>query len=822
MSSEQVLFATSSRGESISPARWNLRCSALALATIMATPAFAQTAAPSTPTVSSPEATAQGEVTPATSTQDTSENGSGGLQDIVVTARRTSERLQDIPASVSAITGDQVAKLTSLSDIQSLVAGVTFKTFGPIPTVGIRGFGNRTQAGNATNSTVGIFQDGVFVAPPLVAMASRVDTSRVEIAKGPQSTLYGRSSFTGAINIVTNDPEKTLAGYVDAGYGHSATNGDDLWRIQGAISLPISETLAVRFYGLREKRDGFTLDSVTGNRGGGYDRTIGRVRILWEPSDAVTARLSGTIIRDNLPIAIVHSGRQFPPLGQNNLFGNPLSAAVRSALQFGTNVWDAIYVNPQSSKTRGEQVTLDLRFQTPMGELASLTDYQHSNQDVRTALDLTRLAYARGDTLFDEKRYSQELRLSNKTGRFNYLLGVYYLHIDASQGGGKTPDLDHPFAAFGPGSAFFDGLVVRPVPTQPGISINALIQPAYTQTNAFAAFGRLGYDFTDRLNLTVGIRQSRDELRGPTATYLRATATGALIPTAAPFYRRGDFDATTGDANLSYKIAPDVTAYASYARGNSPGGLNLGGAARVNFAPQKVDAYEVGLKSQLLNRRLQLNVALFDNEYKDLQITQNVFLSGALTPLVTNPADARGRGVDLDAVAVASDHIRFGVQYTYADSKITRFALAPAPAPQIDFLGAPLVRSPKHSLNGSVTLSGDVGPGKVVFTAEESYTSSYTNDYQGAAVGTSYPGISGVLPAGVTTTQVLALFRTPGYAITNLNASYTVGNWQLSGLVRNLFNKQYIAGVLAFDAVTYPQELAGEPRTAEISLRYKF
>ena len=336
-----------------------------------------------------------------------------------------------------------------------------------------------------------------------------------------------------------------------------------------------------------KKRDGFTLDRVTGNRGGGFDRKIGRVRFLWQPSEAFTARLTGTIIRDNLPLAIVHTGGNSPPLGQSNLFGNPLSPAVRTALQFGTNVWDAIYVKPQSAKTRGEQGTLDLRFQTPVGELASLSDYQHSHQDIQTSLDLTRLAYARGDTLFDEKRFSQELRLSNKTDRFSYLVGLYYLNIKARQGGGETPDLAHTFANFGPGSAFFDGLVVRPVPTLPGISINALVQPAYTKTNAYAAFGQVGYDFTDQLNLTVGLRQSRDKLSGPTSTFLRVATTGTLIQTAPSFNRRGNFNATTGSANLSYKLARDVIAYASYSRGNSPGGLNLGGASGVNFAAAK-------------------------------------------------------------------------------------------------------------------------------------------------------------------------------------------------------------------------------------------
>jgi iron complex outermembrane recepter protein len=731
----------------------------------------------------------------------------GQIADIVVTARRTEERLQDIPASVSAITGDDVAKMNSLSDIQSQVSGVTFKTFGPIPVVGIRGFGSRSQAGVATTSTVGIFQDGVFVSPPLTSLISRVDTGRVEVAKGPQSTLYGRASFTGAINVVSNDPEKEFGGYLEAGYGRSGVGGENLWSVKGAASIPLGDTLSVRVFGLREKRDGYTLDRVTGNRGAGYDRKIGRIRLLWEPSEAVTARLTGTIMRDNIPLGLVHSGRTRAPLGNGVIFGNtipPVGPTVAAALVFGNTVWDAIYVQPQSGKTRGEQVTLDLRFQTPMGELASLTDYQHSSQKILTSIDLTRLNIVRGNTPFEEKRWSQELRLSNKTGQFSYLVGLYFLNIKAEQGGGKAFDLNSPFARFGPGAFLFD----RGLGNNPFLRVDALFQPVYTETNAYAAFGQLGYDITDALNLTVGIRHARDELRGTAGSAFRRV-TGALLPTVPITFRKAAFNATTGSVNLSYKIAPDVIAYGSFSKGNSPGGLNSGGAALINFGPQKVDAYELGFKSKLLDRRLQLNVALFNNTYKDIQITQNTLINGALTGLITNAGKARGRGVDLDVVAAVSSNLRLGLQYTYAKSKITQFNLLPAPALQVNFTGAPLVRSPKHSLNASATFTQEIGPGKLQFTAEESYSSSYTNDYQGAA-------------ATATTPQVLALYRTPGYATTNLNASYSWSNWEVSAYVRNLANKQYIAAVLGFNAVDYPQEVPGEPRTFGASLKFKF
>lgn len=232
MTTTAARFGDVFRSRSADAGRLATRASSLALVIALATPSIAYAAADEQASAASDAA--------ATPDDDAATGSDAQIADIVVTSRQVSERLQDIPASVSAVTGDQVSRMTSLADIQSMVSGVTFKTFGPIPTVGIRGFGNRTQAGNAVNSTFGIFQDGVFVAPPLVALINRVDTERVEVAKGPQSTLYGRSSFTGAINIVSNDPARDFGGYVEVGYGTSSVHGEDLWSIRGAVSLPVS------------------------------------------------------------------------------------------------------------------------------------------------------------------------------------------------------------------------------------------------------------------------------------------------------------------------------------------------------------------------------------------------------------------------------------------------------------------------------------------------------------------------------------------------------------------------------------------------------
>ena len=734
---------------------------------------------------------------------------SAALGDIVVTARRVSERLQDIPASVAAVGADQVAQFHSLDDLQSAVSGVTFKSFGPIAVVGIRGFGNRSNT-QGPNNAVGIYQDGVFIAPFLNSLDSRIDVARIEVAKGPQSTLYGRSSYAGAINIVSSDPTTDLSGYVEAGVGGSAADGEGLWHVRAALSVPLTDTLSIRGFYLHEQRDGYTYDLNTGIRGYGYDRDAGRIKIKWTPTDNLTVRLTGTIMRDDAPRGEVHTDNiAVPPLGGHTLFGNP---TITPVFQTGPDIWATNLIRQLPGQVHGQEGTADIRWQTPIGELASLTDYTHSSTFFSTTEPST-LNDVSTPTPTDEVRFSQELRLSGKQGRFSYLAGLYYLHTDFNFGNaGSTLDRNAPFAIFYPGSLQYD---------LSGLS--EILQPSRTLTDNFAAFAQAGYDFTDQLNLTVGIRQSRDDVRGTTEFDL-LLRNGFVVTPLPTTYRQRQFNATTGNANLSYKVRPGLLAYASYSRGDAPGGFNNGTAAAYIYNPQTVDAYEVGLKSELFNDKVRFNLALFDNEYHSLQFFQAIVLGGANQQVTLNAAGARGRGIDLDSTVILTDNFRLGVQYTYQTSKITAYNIPAAPAPQVSFLGVPLVRSPEHAFNGSITYSRDVGRGKLQLVAEESYSSSYTNDYQGVGPGIPYPagpGRPGLVP-GVTTGQVLGLFRTPGYAVTNLNGSYTFGHYEVSAYVRNLFNHQYIVATASTDAFTYALETPGEPRTYEFSLKYSF
>ncbi|WP_375381829.1 TonB-dependent receptor [uncultured Sphingomonas sp.] len=741
---------------------------------------------------------------------DDSASRANQLGDVVVTARRVSERLQDIPGSVASIGDAQIARSSSLDDLSSAVSGLTFKSFGPIPAVGIRGFGNRANT-QGPNNTIGIFQDGVFIAPFLSALTSRDDVERVEVAKGPQSTLYGRSTYAGAINIVTNDPTNTFSGYLDGGVGGSSSHGELLWHTRGVLSGPLTDTLSARIFVDHEQRDGFTYDPVSGNRGYGYDRTLGRIKIVWKPTDKLKVTLAGSLMHDNAPRGDVSSGTLIPPLGQQALSGIPYPVPGNVATYLrGPDIWRTTLTRPQIGKVNGQQGTMDIRYETGIGELAFLTDYTHSDTNILSTADASIRNVADIFTITDEQRFSQEVRLSGKSNGFSYIGGLYFLHTDFKFGDpGATIDTNAPFIRVYPGSTLYNLA-----------GIQAIYTPFDTKTTAYAAFAQVGYDITDRLNLTGGLRQSRDELSGYTLGAAQLIS-GPVIVTVPRTDLKHNFNATTGTANLSYKLAPDALVYASYSRGNSPGGFNSGGAATIQYVPQNVNAYEVGLKSELLDKRIRLNLALFDNEYSNLQFFQAVSINNVNTQVTLNAAKARGRGIDLDTSAVLTSDFRLGVQYTYQGSKITAYNIPAAPAPQVTFVGVPLVRSPRESVNGYVTYNHDFDGRRFQLTAEESYTSSYVNDYTGVPAGTRYGGPAGGAP-GVTTTQVLALFRTPGFAITNLNASISEGKWELSAYVRNLFNHQYIVLASGTDPLSFPTEAPGEPRTFEFSVKRSF
>lgn len=760
-------------------------------------------------------------VEPGAKKPDSSAPEADSPQEIVVTARRVKERLRDIPASVTALRGEDLLAVSSIQDLTGKVPGLKISAAGGNnPILALRGQGNRLGA----EPVVGLFEDGVAIPRMAVSVLSSLDPARIEASVGPQNALYGRASLTGAINFVSADPTYDRTGFVEAGYGSSSTSGDRLYDAKAVVSGALgSDDVLGRLVLLRGKREGYVLDPTTGNRAGGYDRTAARLKVLFAPTDKLTIKLTGTVFSDNSPWPTVLSAEPQPPLGALiSSAQSPLpsaAAAIAAATVFPSSIWESRYVRPQYVKIDFSSLVSDIRLDTPIGEFASLTSYQKAETDLSVSVDRTSLGFADSRAHQFDNRLSQEFRLSGRSGKVSYLGGLSFFEAKNTMGGNDGEyHVENPTLAYYPYSAQYDALNLA------GTYIGW-----NNKTRASGMFGQVGMDVTPQLNVTGAIRYNSEKIFGTTSFY-NLTRAGVLATILAPYYREATFNSVTGNVNVSYKIAPDNMVYGSYSKGNSPGGLNSGAsqaAAAATYAAQEVNAFELGLKSRLANGRVDLSVALFDNQYKNLVFSQTKVLpvpGGApgqttISAVFTNVAESYGRGLETTLSAALTEQWRASLLYTYLKTRVTKYSLGSPGA--IDFTGAPILQSPENSIRAALTHTRKVGQGSLSVTGEVQYVSDFVNDYLGVPAGTAYPGRPGV-PAGTTTSQVTWLVPLKGYALTNLTASYTIDQWQFRGYVRNLFNKQAFVAGAGSSPTVLASLVPGEPRTIELTVRRSF
>lgn len=714
------------------------------------------------------------------------------LGDIVVTARKREETLQSVPATISAVTGDLLADagVNQLSDISKQVTGLGFAQLGGAqPLLSVRGDFNRI--GSFVAGT-GIFVEGAYATRFLQLGQTPIDVDRVEVLKGPQSTLYGKNTIAGAINIIYGKPTFDWHGSIEAGYGQSSVANENIWHAQAMISGPlIDDLLAVRFVASHSERDGFLRDRVSGIRGLGYDVDTYRAKLLFRPASGLEIELTGSYTESDIPRAdnlLFQPGRIVPysRAGFN-----------QAAVTFGPTIWDWRSDVVPYSRSKNWYVNGEIRLDTPIGQIVSITNYQHSRLDQLTNLDTTQFLIARQQVVDRDSAFAQELRLVGAGGGFQWLAGLYYLN-DRDTGLGQRID-------------FLEDSTQR---SASGIARQVVDVPTLTKT--YAAFGQLGYDITNKLNVLGGLRYSEDHLSAPfNFAFVRTDGTtpGAINN----LERKRNFSSLTGNATVTYRPNRDVSVYGSYSTGTKAGGFGTAGSvtgALISFEEQFVRAYEVGVKSDLLGRTLRLNVSAFLNKYSNLQIARNVTVTDAggnvlgTFNVTQNAARSRVPGVDVEAVIAPNRNFRVGINYTYQDAKIFDYVFDSTPRPGLPngiiLQNVPIPRSPKHTINTSVNYNADLGDGRLSLGANLAFKSSFSND------------IAVVVPSTVLTAPL------PSYETVNLQAGYEWSNFELRGYVNNVFNRQYAVSAQIVSPAFHPLQTPGEPRTFEITAKYKF
>lgn len=704
----------------------------------------------------------------------------GGLQDIVVTAQKRAENLQTVPIAVSAVGGALVESLQapSLHALYGKVPSIQLNNFANTPdsaVVTIRGIGVIEPDPYAGN-TVSIVVDGVPQYFSMGALVDLYDVDRIEILRGPQGTLFGANTTGGVVNIVTKQPTGEFGGKAEVTYGNWGR-----FDIKGALDVPISDTLSAKFVASHFERNGFVTNVVNGRDMDTRNVEIYRAYLKYRPSSNFDATLIGEYVRSRNGTPTVINGAYpgeilYVPPGTANMYvgpcqpGQPCHAPDK---YFSAN--DSVPNKADMNTYRGT-LTMNLR-DTPIGDITSITGYKKFDLLTFTDQDATPIHLLH--SLRDTKgwQFSQEIRDSvDITDAVNVIFGGFYLK-----------DHYHHYQ----GSTFYF--------SAPGLLQN---NDQDQDNSSISAFAQSYIDITDRLRAQAGIRYTHEKtsMRASTITSINMSGvtdffgTGnVVLATVAPPRDSNSWNNVGWKLGLDYKITDETLVYGYWARGFKSGGY----AGRIGipqdlgpYGPEKVDTFEIGFKTDLLDRHLRINAAAFYTNYRDMQLAQIYFdrINGLDVQgnTIINAAKSHIKGFEADVTALPFEGFTLTGSVSYLDAKYEDFPyidpLSISPAnPQgviTNLKGQRLQNAPKWAASATATYIFDVAGG----SSKASLSYSY--------VGKKYlTAIVNVPRSTIQPTHIVDgnVEWTPD------GSRFTFGAW-----VRNLFDNRYMAA--AFDS----------------------
>jgi len=641
------------------------------------------------------------------------------LQEVTVTAQRRTERLQDVPISVQVVTGQTLAEQNhnSLEDLTQTVPDVHVGPSGATSDMYIRGIGS---GGNESfDQSVGLFIDDIYHGRSRTTQATFLDLDRIEVLKGPQSIFFGNNAIAGAVSIITKKPGDTLDGFARALYGEYGQ-----YAAEGAVGGPINDKFGARAALTFNGGDGWIKNVNTGEHVPHVHDMAGRVTLLFKATEDLEAslKIEGSKHREagaafsGQPMQIVNCP---PPAPITANFAGPGCAQYLSVGGLPTG-----FDNNRTGDDPGQgndlstfENVLTINYHRWGHTLTSVSGFYNYHFDLQFGNDGTPLTLLTTEAPEKYHQFSQEFRVASAAGQaIEYLAGAYFQTGDTFFG------LENNY--------FFATPFVPPSsPLAAYLPLGRNITLSQTE-HSYAVFGSVTWNATERLKLSGGVRGSWVD-KSYTQNLFYGTGTqpyGGFVPLPAAlespsgFFGQGVPGTLNGDRSdqawmpsvrMQYKIDPQAMIYASYARGFKAGGFNgtdtSGVAANQPFAPEHVNAYELGLKSEWLNDTVLVNLALFRSDYNDLQVAINQLPAGGgpAALLVKNAATSRAQGVELEGQWVASRDFRLGANIAYLDSYYVSYPNAGSTIVQLfngiqvqDLSGRPTEFAPRW--NGSV------------------------------------------------------------------------------------------------------------------------
>ena len=770
----------------------------------------------------------------------TAQQGGGG--DIVVTARRRSESVQTVPIAISVIGGQALAEVGAynVNRITQLQPSLQFYSTNPRNSAAnIRGLGAPFGLTNdGIEQGVGIYVDQVYYARIAAATFDFTDTDRIEILRGPQGTLYGKNTTAGAINIYTRKPSFSPEARVELSGGNY-----DFFQGKASASGPlIDDKLAIRLSTSITTRKGTIYNVRTGKNLNSQDNVSFRGQLLWKPTDTLDLTLYGDYNRQNPQCCVqyyVRTGATQRPLSRQY----DALAAAQGYVVPSTNAFDRLtdVDTPLAARQSLGGTSLVANLDLGGATLTSVSAYRFwkwnpSNDRDFIGLPITTVSANPSQ----QEQYSQEFRVaSNGTNALDYVAGLFYFYqsIDTQglqvQGPAASRFLLNPTSANASIPAVLDGLT----------AVNTI---GFTNTSA-AAFGKLTWHVTPAFQVAGGLRVNYDKKDG---SYVSVVTTGAGSTTLnsdqrgvlAPQSYTPKFDKwnVSGDLTLAYTVAPTVHAYATYARSYKSGGINLSGLpldgnnnpilSAATVKPEKVNHFELGLKTQFFDRRATVNVAAFWTDIEDYQATVTNGQLGVLRGYLANAAKVRTRGIEIDSAFRPTSRFNLYANGAFTDAKYVKFVDAPCP-PELSG-GTTAAAGQAASMPGTAggispqncDISGQVLPGI------SKWAFSYGAEYDvplsiGRADGQVYLGYDGSYRSRFSSNPSASAYTNiDGYALSNFRLGYkTKGDFNVFAWVRNAFDQDYYE-VLATQSGSTGLVVGqpGDPRTYGVTVSKSF
>ncbi len=766
-----------------------------------------------------------------TSTGQAAEDEYAGLEEVVVTAQKREATLQETPVAVSVVTGVDLTN-KGIADIQELEIATPSLNTGQNQstsqqTFSIRGLG--TSGNNAgLEPSVGVFIDGVYRSRAASSIDDFIAVERVEILRGPQSSVYGKNTPAGVISIITKKPEQEFGVDLEQTIGNYSTK-----ITRATVTGPISDAVSYRVSGNYNSRDGF-IDNLQPGRDSVNDRNRYALRgqLLIEPSDDLTIRL----IADTASITEDCCGAPF-------FFNLPANAARTTALG-ATILPDDIYRREiqfdRALETEQEQSGFSAQVDWQhdnysFTSLSAFRDFEETNDIDADFIDIELSGVLQNSA--DRQVFTQEFRLQSiGDNNFDWLVGYYYYDADQkTTGDNRLGSFARPFfdLAIGGLVTTIEGLKGAPAGSYIGSGTGRRSEFELL-TTSHSVFGKLDWHISDRLTASLGARWTTedkdidanivtdapysaidfsDPASDPVVALLPAAARGAaaavqLFRPVPNFTESRSESEPTAELVVSYDYSDDVSLYASGKRGYKAGGFNVSsGSGGADFDREIADAWELGAKIRTLDNQMQINLAAFSQRLRDFQT--NAFNGTNFT--LTNAGEIQVDGLEFETFYAPTENLYLSLSGTYLDAKYTSYVggpkiivptgSPPTPGRTQDLSGRRLSFVPKWTVSSSV-----------------SYEKSFSRFNGFAHLAARYRGARNV------TSEQNPIADQDSYVTANatIGISDLEGRWSLSLWGKNIFDEEFTDGIFnsviqsgSFNA--YP----GDPRTFGATLRFQ-